>query len=347
MQSSNLFTKPKDLSSLATWQRMASACGGSIVTSLLLTPLDVIKVRLQVAHTAVIGDHICPTPPHAAVRMYNGLSDFFDFECVRESYGCGCRTTTQLAQSRGTLDAIRILVHNEGPFTLWRGLGHSLVLSVPSVVMYFPAYDEIRFKLLEVLPTTQATVLSAAIARSGVTTIMSPLEMIRTQVQAMNHKPGPLHHMLKDVYQTSGFSSLWSGVRATLWRDIPFSIIYWLGYESTKEYLDSSKFIPTKYGILSPFMAGSAAGIIATIVSHPFDVVKTKIQFSLIDNASSSQRSSVEGTWTAMRLVIESKGAKGLVAGMTPRLWKIVPSCAIMISCYEMGKWYFSRKTKY
>lgn len=37
-------------------------------------------------------------------------------------------------------------------------------------------------------------------------------------------------------------------------------------------------------------------------------------------------------------------GFKGLFRGLTPRMAKIGPSCAIMISSYEMGKTFFSNQ---
>ncbi len=44
---------------------------------------------------------------------------------------------------------------------------------------------------------------------------------------------------------------------------------------------------------------------------------------------------------TVIRDVISGHGYGGLFAGLTPRIGKIAPACAIMISSYEASKKYF------
>jgi solute carrier family 25 protein 39/40 len=40
--------------------------------------------------------------------------------------------------------------------------------------------------------------------------------------------------------------------------------------------------------------------------------------------------------------VYTKQGLGGLFLGLSPRIAKVSPACAIMISCYEVGKIYFS-----
>ena len=46
---------------------------------------------------------------------------------------------------------------------------------------------------------------------------------------------------------------------------------------------------------------------------------------------------------TVLRNVISEHGYSGLFAGLTPRVAKIAPACAIMIASYEAGKEYFAQ----
>lgn len=39
-----------------------------------------------------------------------------------------------------------------------------------------------------------------------------------------------------------------------------------------------------------------------------------------------------------LRQVVASKGVGGAFTGLSARLARVAPSCAIMISCYELGK---------
>ena len=36
------------------------------------------------------------------------------------------------------------------------------------------------------------------------------------------------------VARREGVAALWKGLGPTLWRDVPFSMVYWLGYENLK-----------------------------------------------------------------------------------------------------------------
>ena len=48
--------------------------------------------------------------------------------------------------------------------------------------------------------------------------------------------------------------------------------------------------------------------------------------------------------WTVLKEVVSNHGYGGLYAGLAPRIAKIAPACAIMISSYEMCKDYFRKK---
>lgn len=58
---------------------VAAACFGSVVTSSLLTPLDALRIRMQVAHTATHFPEKCrPGPPpreHPHPTHRGGVSD--------------------------------------------------------------------------------------------------------------------------------------------------------------------------------------------------------------------------------------------------------------------------------
>jgi len=44
------------------------------------------------------------------------------------------------------------------------------------------------------------------------------------------------------------------------------------------------------------------------------------------------------------RGIIKEQGVKGLFSGLTPRILKVAPACAIMISSYEFFKNFFKKK---
>ena len=48
------------------------------------------------------------------------------------------------------------------------------------------------------------------------------------------------------------------------------------------------------------------------------------------------------GTMRVMANIVRAEGVGGLFTGVVPRVVKVAPACAIMISSYEMGKALFN-----
>lgn len=46
--------------------------------------------------------------------------------------------------------------------------------------------------------------------------------------------------------------------------------------------------------------------------------------------------------WRILQLIYRDHGVRGLMTGLGARLLKVAPSCAIMITTYEVGKAYMS-----
>ena len=80
-------------------------------------------------------------------------------------------------------------------------------------------------------------------------------------------------------------------------------------------------------------IAGASSGMIATVVTTPFDVIKTKVQ--TCPNANSRP------IWKISRDILRSDGSGAFFVGLAPRIAKTVPACAIMLSTYEGAKRYF------
>lgn len=131
---------------------------------------------------------------------------------------------------------------------------------------------------------------------------------------------------------------MYKGLWPTILRDVPFSCLYWGCYEGLKKHFDQPK-EPT---FLFSFVSGAASGSIAATATLPFDVVKTHRQIEVgekLVDASTSQHRVKE----IMRNIYLKHGLKGLFAGLAPRLYKVTPACAIMISTYEKSKEFFRK----
>jgi solute carrier family 25 2-oxodicarboxylate transporter 21 len=77
------------------------------------------------------------------------------------------------------------------------------------------------------------------------------------------------------------------------------------------------------------FSAGFFTGLIATIFSTPFDVVKTRMQHGMHEKAI--------GNWTlpSMWLIAAEEGFFSLMRGLMPRIIRLAPGGGIMYVVFE------------
>ncbi|XP_039443431.1 probable mitochondrial glutathione transporter SLC25A40 [Culex pipiens pallens] len=323
------------------YQQILSSCSGALVTSLFMTPLDVVKTRLQTQQKLMLSNK--------CYLYCNGLMDHL----------CPCGPNGAFAKPKlhfnGTIDAFMKISHYEGVRSLWSGLGPTLVLALPTTVIYFVAYEQFRLWLKEFYQkrtnkTSQQQELPLWIplvaggsARVMAVTIVNPLELIRTKMQSEKLSYTEVGRGFKSMLKMQGVLGLWNGFFPTILRDVPFSAIYWTTYETLKKRSNVTQ--PT-FGF--SFAAGAISGSVAAFVTVPFDVVKTHQQiefgekFMYAENGDrKAPPTKSAGTFETIRNIYVRRGIKGLFAGLTPRLAKVAPACAIMIASFEYGKNFF------
>jgi len=298
---------------------------------------------------------------------------------VSSTLGAGADCAVEETQKRAfnsTLDGLRKIARHEGVTTLWRGLSPTLVMTVPSNIIYFTGYDWLRFNsqspVNQLIADNYAPLVAGSGARTIAAMVVSPVEMFRTRMQASNSSSSTGHFRetlggLKEMVQSHGYTSLWRGLTLTLWRDVPFSGLYWWGYESIRGLLTDAREkargrqLETTgprsrarsrsqsredhtLTLTDSFIAGASSGAVASILTTPFDVGKTRQQ--IFKDASGlspagvqkilapEERSMPQLLWH----IFKEEGMAGLWKGWIPRTLKVAPACAIMISCYEVGK---------
>eukprot|EP00039_Didymoeca_costata_P026626 m.16257 g.16257 ORF g.16257 m.16257 type:complete len:335 (-) comp5642_c0_seq2:890-1894(-) len=316
-------------------QRMASSSIGAVLTSMIVTPFDVVKTRLQAQEVGALNK------PKLCDRCYlfcNGLMDHLTIERGNNmAAAIQVEESTPARRLTGTIDAFGKIIQHEGLGSLWRGLPPTLAMAVPATVIYFTSYDYLKAWLGEKEP--YAPLLAGSVARVGAVTVISPLEMVRTKMQARGAASGvqDVSAAVASAIRQEGVLTLWRGLSATLLRDVPFSAIYWFGYERLKN-VNSTKLSP----FWGSFVAGAVSGSIAATVTLPFDVVKTRIQIDLgTSMCKLSPPHPAPSTSSMMKQILHQSGPSGLFVGLIPRIAKVAPSCAIMISSYEFCKDYF------
>ncbi|XP_025749736.1 mitochondrial glutathione transporter SLC25A40-like [Callorhinus ursinus] len=251
-----------------------------------------------------------------------------------------------LENGHTVLDAFLKIVRNEGIKSMWSGLPPTLVMAVPATVIYFTCYDQLSALLRSKLGENESCIpiIAGFVARLGAVTVISPLELIRTKMQSKKFSYKELHQFVSKKVSEDGWISLWRGWIPTVLRDVPFSAMYWYNYEVLKKWLcaKSGLYEPT---FMINFTSGALSGSFAAVATLPFDVVKTQKQTQLWTYESHKISMPLPmSTCTIMKNIVAKNGFAGLFTGLIPRLIKIAPACAIMISTYEFGKAFFQKQ---
>ncbi|MCJ1294205.1 hypothetical protein MMC34_005762 [Xylographa carneopallida] len=401
--------EPEKETEISASQKMLSAVSGSLLTSLLVTPLDVVRVRLQ-SQPAI--SNVSPARPHSVSthipQPFTNLPPNLGVTaCCKEVFwvnnnaqyclatpttasptinGLSHTSTTSPADCAvdetrrknftSTLDGLRKIARNEGLPSLWRGLSPTLVMAIPANVIYFTGYDSLRTSPHSPIKTyvsdSYAPLLAGSLARIAAATVISPIEMFRTRMQATSGT-GVFRATLsglQDMVAAQGYTSLWRGLTLTMWRDVPFSGIYWWGYEATRNTITDMRdrrrgrvLDPQRSStrlrsqsrskenhtitLVDSFTAGALSGAVAAVVTTPFDVGKTRQQ--VLKHADDIAASAGKGNAMVTRPedrsmprflyhIFRTEGLPGLFRGWAARCLKVAPACAIMISSYEIGK---------
>ncbi|KAH8287187.1 hypothetical protein KR054_004284, partial [Drosophila jambulina] len=196
---------------------------------------------------------------------------------------------------------------------------------------------------------------SGICSRTLVVTAITPIEMVRIKMQSEYMTYSELWQVLRSLIRQHGVLGLWRGWPPTVMRDAPFSGTYWASYEAIKRTFNA-----TEPSFLFSFIAGAVSGAVATLVTMPFDLVTTHTQIELGQSVL-YEKMPLKGSETKFRgkpttgtlggskcsvfsrlgCIYRRQGVRGLYVGVMPRMLRVVPACAIMISTFEYSKSFF------
>uniref|UniRef100_A0A5K3FYA0 Mitoferrin-1 n=1 Tax=Mesocestoides corti TaxID=53468 RepID=A0A5K3FYA0_MESCO len=175
---------------------------------------------------------------------------------------------------------------------------------------------------------------------------------IKQRLQMFN---SPYHNSwdcLRRVLETEGPGSLYRAYFAQLSTNVPFQCIHFVSYECLQSKLNPSKeYLPWTH-IVSGGLAGSTAAAITT----PMDVCKTVLNTQTHTNRGccsvglhrevgyKPSKTVIRNAFTALRVVLQTQGIRGLFLGINARVVTTLPGSAISWSVYEYFKWVLSHR---
>jgi solute carrier family 25 protein 38 len=293
------------MTNAAVRQQLLSGAVSGFAGAVFLQPLDLLKTRIQQGDSA-------------------GSSS-------------NSRNTTLIW--RTTHDIIK----QDGIKGLWRGTAATLVRNVPGVALYFTSLTHLRsvmanspsFSVQEittkdgvktVLPklTSQGNLIAGAAARVGVGFLLNPFSVLKARFESELHAYKSLSGSLLSMARM-GPSELMRGFVASSLRDAPYSGLFVVIYEAVKR--ESTSIAPSAYATSIHGFSAASAGAIATMVTHPFDVIKTKMQVRS-EERYRGFASTVSRTW-------QQRGAAGFFDGASLRMSRKILSSVIGWAIFE------------
>ncbi|KAK2833885.1 hypothetical protein Q5P01_017774 [Channa striata] len=239
------------------------------------------------------------------------------------------KTRLQTLQSGGSarvgmVTVLQSVVRTERLLGLWKGVSPSFVRTIPGVGIYFSTYYSLKQHFFQdSSPRAAEAVLLGAGARAVAGVVMLPVTVVKTRFECGRYSYRSVLGALRSMCQTEGPAALFSGLMATLFRDVPFSGMYVMFYSQTKASLPE-EIRRSPSAPLANFGCGILSGVLASLITQPADVVKTHVQ------VNPRLR-----TAEAVRYIYTEHGFRGYFRGAVPRSLRRTMMAAMAWTVYE------------
>ncbi|KZT53384.1 mitochondrial carrier [Calocera cornea HHB12733] len=243
--------------------------------------------------------------PRATSHLLAGASSGFASAIVLQPFDL-MKTRLQQVDGRSTgmgfgrlLGIARGITDAHGWRGLWRGTNATLLRNVPGVAVYFYALQTIRTQMtkmphfaaapsvLQVSGTTvlpklsrEGDLIAGAVARVSLGVLLNPFTVIKARFESDLYNYKTMREAFTGIVRQQGIRGLLSGWTPSAMRDAPYAGIFLLFYEQIKDKFERVMITAHREpspGLIHSVSAATAAGV-ASCITHPFDVVKTKMQ---------------------------------------------------------------------
>jgi len=231
----------------------------------------------------------------------------------------------QTGPSTSLVRVISTVVSQDSVRGLWRGLVPSLVRTVPGVGLYFSSMHQMKTSLCDGRPTALQSALIGSSARALSGSVMIPFTVIKTRFESRAFNYSSTAHALSSILRTEGLRGLTRGLGPTLVRDVPFSGLYLMFYEQLKTWVPE-EVSRTQSSAAVHFSCGLVAGLLASLVTQPADVIKTRLQLS--------SGSGLRLTGAVLQ-IYRDRGLGGFTTGIVPRSLRRTLMAALAWTFYE------------
>ncbi|CAI5471106.1 unnamed protein product [Closterium sp. Yama58-4] len=306
---------------LSFWQHMVAGSVAGMVEHMAMFPVDTIKTRMQALATT--GPPVPPAPsapspafsalPSASPSALSSFSSLSASRGVPAATSCAFQSTCTVA--------------NPAAAAAPQGLSHS---------------PTIRNAVSSILKTEGAAGLYRGIAAMGLGA--GPAHAVYFARLQLRRSPyAGVVDCCRKMLHEEGIRAFYRSYRTTLVMNVPFTAVHFATYEASKAGLGRAlpgealpgEGVLDEDRLLTHVLAGGAAGALASAVTNPLDVVKTRLQCQGVCGVKRLQSASVTA---ALRSIAREEGWGALLRGMRARVLFHTPAAAIVWSTYEASK---------
>jgi len=190
-------------------------------------------------------------------------------------------------QSSGVLRTLANIVKYEGVTALYSGIVPGLQRQMAFSAIRIGAYETVRESYREMTGARDGLQMLGVRIAAGVTTgtlailVAQPTDVVKVRMQAAgkNNKYKGVVDAYLSIARQEGFKSgLYRGTMPNIARNCIINVGETVVYDAAKEYIINSKLMVD--GIQCHLASAVVAGITATLVASPVDVVKTRFMNS-------------------------------------------------------------------
>jgi solute carrier family 25 protein 33/36 len=136
------------------------------------------------------------------------------------------------------------------------------------------------------------------------------------------------------IWRNEGIKGFYRGLSASL-LGVAEGTIQWTLYEKFKAMRrrKTSSDVVIEEGWLDRIGAAGSAKLIATMITYPHEVIRTRLRQAPPPGALSPK---YYGLMQSFKLVLREEGFAALYSGLSPHLLRVVPNAAVMYTVYEL-----------
>jgi solute carrier family 25 protein 43 len=161
-------------------------------------------------------------------------------------------------------------------------------------------------------------------------TTTSPLDVVKilTQVGTPEGKGGFLLSFQK-IYRAEGLGAFFKGNMTACLRLFPYNAIQFTAFNELRSHVDpQNRYAPVD------FIAGATAGIVATVITYPLDMMKTRLTTNNVHKGAAHYK----GIADAFRTIVRQEGALALYKGLGASVLGVIPFAGGTFMAYNFIK---------